>query len=1116
LPRSHPDPAPLVARFRALPAATGIAKALRAAPRPHIRAGGLWGASAQFLIAALAGDDPHPWLFVLPGTDDAETAAEDLATLLGPRTRPFPAWESLPGESLGIDPGIFSLRLAALADLARPAGPPPVIVASAAAVLQPVLSREEVAHHTLSLRVGQTIPREDLLRRLVEWEMERTASVEFAGEFAVRGYLVDLFPHGLPQPVRLEFYGDVIESIRVFDLTTQVSQSTLQELSVPVLPRTRFFATSWDKDCVTLLDHLSPAARVVILEPSLIRERLDHHFLPAPGMGDGPPTPRAPVPLEEDDPTPGVWFLTRTTVFPRIELAALPLPETHGNFNFNTRSTQRFSGDLGGIFTELRRLLDECDEVAVFCGRPAEADRLREILVESGMGDDARLAIVPGVLAHGFQAPAGRFAVLPNHELFHRYRLRRAAREARQYRPIESFLELERGDYVVHIHHGIGRYEGLVRKQEGDQVQEFLVVEYLDRVKLSVPVSQIDLVQKYVGSGEEPPELSKVGGAGWEKKKAKAREACFEMAKDLLEVQAMREKELGIAFEPDTPWQHEFEASFPFEDTEDQIEATVGIKRDMMSAKPMDRLVCGDVGYGKTELAIRAAFKAAIQGKQVAVLVPTTVLAQQHGLTFTERMADYPVVVEVLSRFRSRAETKSVLDRLADGSVDIVIGTHRLLGKDVKFSDLGLIVVDEEQRFGVEHKERLKRLRATVDILTLTATPIPRTLHMSLLGIRDISVLQTPPQNRQAIRTEVCRYDRGKIRLAILRELERDGQVFFVHNRVYDIETVADEVRGLVPEARVGVVHGQMEAEEIEEHMLAFVEKRTNVLVATTIIESGLDIPSANTMIIHDADQYGLADLHQLRGRVGRYKHQAYAYFLLPEGRPMTREGERRLRAIEEFHELGAGFRIAMRDMEIRGAGNILGKEQHGHIAAVGYDLYCTLLSDSVRALKNQRPETRIDTAVTLKGEAFLPEDYAPVERERIDLYRRLCRAQDAVAVEAMVREMEDRYGRLPDPVQRLVELTRLRIAAQKIGLASLTQAGQAVICLYVDPKLLEPIHRRRRDRVRIVDEQTVHFVLSPREKDLQSTIAFLIQLLSGGTPEPRTADPPQKPRVRS
>lgn len=1094
------DPAALLARFRSLPATESLVQSLRApGARPRLSAGGLWGASSAFLVAALAQDDAHPWLFVLPGTEEAEVAADDLAGLIGRRVVPYPAWEGIPGEALRPDPLIFANRLRAMLALDRQDGPPPVIVASAPAVLQPVPAIEELRRHRLSLRVGKALPREPLIQRLVEWEMERVPTVEYPGEFAVRGFLVDIYPHSMPQPVRLEFFGDTLESIRVFEPASQVSQAQLTEIDLPLLPGSQFFSVQWNRHAHTLLDHLPAPARVVVMEPSVVRERLDHHFLDL-GEGDdavdAPPQPRERVPLEEEDPTPGVWFLTRTTRFARLELSALPMPADRGDANFDTRSTQRFSGDLAGIFDELRRLLEGCDEVAVFCPKPAEADRLGALLEEAGMGGDTRIRTVAGDLGRGFHVPQARFAVLPNHELFHRYRARRAAQQVRQSRPIESFFELERGDFVVHLHHGIGRYLGLQREREGEQVQEFVIIEYLDHARLRVPVSSIDLVQKYIGSGDVPPELSKIGGSQWEKKKAKAREAVAEMAQDLLVVQAMREKELGISYGPDTPWQHEFEASFEFEDTADQAEATISIKQDMMSPKPMDRLICGDVGYGKTELAIRAAFKAAIQGKQVAVLVPTTVLAQQHFQTFSERMANYPVTVDVLSRFKTAGEQKQVLSRLADGSLDIVIGTHRLLGKDIQFQDLGLIVIDEEQRFGVEHKERLKKLRATVDVLTLSATPIPRTLHMSLLGIRDISVLQTPPQSRQSIRTEVCRYDGGKIRAVILRELERDGQVFFVHNRVYDIEQIAGEVSLLVPEASVGIVHGQMSGDEIEERMLAFVNRETNVLVCTTIIESGLDIPSANTIIIHDADLYGLADLHQLRGRVGRYTHQAFAYFLLPEGRPLARESERRLRAIEEFNELGAGFRIAMRDMEIRGAGNILGKDQHGHIAAVGYDLYCKLLAEAVAEARRQdKPEQRVECTVSLKGEAFLPDDYAPVERERIDVYRRLCRARDMESVDGLIKEMEDRFGKPPVPVQRLIDLTRVRILAEGWGIAAMTQGAGAVVCRYTDRKLVDPLQRRRRDRVRFIDEATLNIVLTPREKDLASTIAFLFSL---------------------
>ncbi|HEV3028678.1 MAG TPA: transcription-repair coupling factor, partial [Planctomycetota bacterium] len=575
-----------------------------------------------------------------------------------------------------------------------------------------------------------------------------------------------------------------------------------------------------------------------------------------------------------------------------------------------------------------------------------------------------------------------------------RYRLRRSVRRA-DTRPIDTLLEIERGDIVVHVTHGIGRFVGIERRNR----QEFMVLEYAGSARLYVPVTNLDLVQRYVGGSENPPPLSTLGGDAWNAAKLRAQAAVEKLAQEMIQIQAMRAMELGTAFPEDGEWQREFEAAFPYEETDDQLHVAGEIAADMHSTKPMDRLVCGDVGYGKTELAMRAAFRSAVANRQVAVLVPTTVLAQQHDQSFRERMADYPIRIESISRFKTRKEQKKILTELAEGAIDVIIGTHRLVQPDVRFKELGLVVIDEEQRFGVEHKEFLKRIRATVDVLTLTATPIPRTLHMALLGIRDISSLLTPPQDRLAIRTEILPYDERRIREAIVLELSRGGQVYFVHNRVYNIDAIARRLRLLVPEARISIGHGQMDEGELEKTMLQFLAKQIDVLVCTTIIESGLDIPNVNTMIINQADIFGLADLHQLRGRVGRYKRQAYCHLLLPPDRPLIPQAQKRLKAIEEFSELGAGFKIAMRDLEIRGVGNLLGREQHGHIAAIGYDLYCRLLEKAVKKTRRQPVAEPLETHVDLGLDTWIPEDYIPDLRTRVEVYRRLtgCRSEEAL-----------------------------------------------------------------------------------------------------------------------
>ncbi|MEE9514569.1 MAG: transcription-repair coupling factor [Candidatus Brocadiales bacterium] len=596
-----------------------------------------------------------------------------------------------------------------------------------------------------------------------------------------------------------------------------------------------------------------------------------------------------------------------------------------------------------------------------------------------------------------------------------------------------------------------------------------------------------------MGPREHHPPLSRLGGQGWTRRLKEVERAVTDLACELLDVQAMRRAKPGIKYPADMEWQKEFEGEFPYEETEDQLKVNEEIKADMESRRPMDRLVCGDVGYGKTELAIRAAFKAVMHGKQVAVLVPTTILAQQHYRTFSERMADYPVRVEVLSRFKTRSEQKATLESLTQGVVDVVIGTHRLIQKDVRFRDLGLVVIDEEQRFGVEHKERLKKLRQTVDVLTLTATPIPRTLHMSLLGLRDISSLNTPPQERQAVKTRLMRYSPQKIRQAILFELNREGQVYFVHNRVYNIENVARELSKIVPEATIAVAHGQMSEKILEERMVEFIDKRFDVLLSTTIIESGMDIPNVNTIFINDADMFGLADLHQLRGRVGRYKHTAYAYLLLPAKRPVTPEAEKRLKVIEEFSELGTGFKIAHRDLEIRGAGNVLGAQQHGHIQAVGYEMFCRLLKSAVRRMKNEpSPPPGRDVSINLNLDSYLPQEYMPEEDQKLEAYRKLSRCGSVEEISNFETELRDRFGPLPAEAKNLLIEKELRLAAQAYSVRSIVRTNGRLVMKVDDLRKAEAGLYGVRHQLRVVDEKTVYLELSGSDASPEGAVRFL------------------------
>jgi len=713
------------------------------------------------------------------------------------------------------------------------------------------------------------------------------------------------------------------------------------------------------------------------------------------------------------------------------------------------------------------------------CRNEAEEARVRHLL---GEAPPPTLRFLRGRLSRSFEVPERGLAVLGYDDLLQHLTRRRPAKRRPPARAIEDFLDLEPGDRVVHLAHGIGIFRGIERSTRGGATVEHCVVEFADGVRVHVPVSRIDLVQKYVGAPGARVRLGRVGGAAWAKAKERVKTAVRDLAVRLLEVQALRRRRPGIAHPPDDPMQHEFEASFPYEETPDQIAGMEAIKADMEAPRPMDRLLCGDVGYGKTEMAMRAALKAVLGGRQVAVLVPTTVLAAQHVATFRERMAGYPVRVEMVSRLKTDAEARAILEDAAEGRVDVLIGTHRLLAGDVAFKDLGLVVIDEEQRFGVEHKEALKALRATVDVLTLTATPIPRTLNMALLGLRDISNLATPPEGRMPVHTEVRHFDEALVREWIVRELRRGGQVFFVHNRIETIDRIDRLVASLVPQARRAVAHGRMNRHELEDAMLRFVRGEVDVLVSTTIIESGLDIPNANTLIVDRADRIGLADLHQLRGRVGRGRHKAYALFLLPQERFVAGEAaERRLRAIEEHSELGAGFRIALKDLEIRGAGNILGAEQSGHIAEVGYDLYCRLLESAVKELQGAAAPEPVETFVDLDVEAYVPDAYAGDVGLKLGFTRKIAAADTLEALAAVREEIEDRSGPAPAPLRRLFDVARLRILGQRHGIGRFALERGGVLQLGLrDPERALPYLRRKLGRSLRLPEEGVAIVAEP------------------------------------
>jgi transcription-repair coupling factor (superfamily II helicase) len=1076
--------------------------------------------------------DIEMWLSVGRETRD-ESRGHKPPSETGPRPSTFdprplfyPAWEVLPHEGKLPHADTISDRLQTLTGLST-LNPQlsTLVVTSITALLQKTFPPGEIQKRTRKLQRGDRINPLDLIEWLEEQGYEPEAQVTQKGEIALRGGILDVWPLTSPWPARLEFFGDELESLRHFDPLTQISREAIPNITIPpggelgILKSKVQSPESKVNEFATLLDYLPRETIFLLCEPEQLIVRAEEYAQPIPA-GD-------PFFISWPD---FLMELNRCG-FTSIELTE-EVEANEANPQFTSLDAYR---PLAGrapelqiaeaqrreFFNQLHRWLRQDYAVHVFCNNEGERQRFEEIwkeLVgqasslspsEEKLGNeirdrrDACPTLHLGTLSRGFLCDEAKLVIVTDAEIFGRYKIQRPRRlksphalATRSALDID-FTELEEGDLVVHIQYGIGRFLGLKNLPAGSSRHpstfnlqlstgtECLVIEYApahpgdEPPKLYVPVTEAHLVGKYVGAGKAHPPLNTLGGTRWTKAKEQAERAVRDVAAELLQIQAVRESQPGHAFKPDAPWQREFESAFIFEETPDQWRAIQETKSDMEKPKPMDRLICGDVGFGKTEVAIRAAFKAVLDGRQVAVLVPTTVLAQQHFNTFRERMADYPVHIELLSRFRTHRQQQRVVKDLANGSVDIVIGTHRLIQNDIAFKELGLVVIDEEQRFGVLHKEKFKRLRTLVDVLTLSATPIPRTLYLALTGARDMSTIQTPPHDRLPVETIVTQFDERIIRDAIQRELNRGGQVFFLHNRVMTIQMMADRLKRLLPHARIVVGHGQMDADELEEVMTKFVNGEADVLLSTTIIESGLDIPNANTIIIDRADRFGLSDLYQLRGRVGRYKHQAYAYLLLPRHVSLLTDVRKRISAIRQYSTLGSGFKIAMRDLEIRGAGNLLGSEQSGHITAVGFELYCQLLKQSVGALKGEKVKPRVAvsvkldfldgrdgvspspnsgtetrspsqdedkepltrTAVTLSppgGEragatgAYLPHNYVTEPQHRIEIYRKLAQANDKSALENLQKELRDRFGPLPPPVELLLLVAELKIPASE------------------------------------------------------------------------------------
>ena len=1046
-----------------------------------------------------------------------------------PEINLFPAWNPKLFDRIAPPKNTVSDRMRCLERLLHKERS--VVVTASQAMLYKLPPRERFADACCVLNLGDEIDPDDVAAMLIRGGYQNVELVEVKGEFARRGDILDVYPLTADTPVRLEFFGDEIDAIRAFDPISQRSTESVQ--SVGLTPLREVFSADvsvdhWQARVDELIqEHATPqlinAVREVtqsLTEASSSQYRLEEcplndgieAFLPMLIPETGLLTDYLPddtivcliEPQWQKREVSQMQERTQELFQKKLEESSLMVPPDQLLVSFETLSAELEkypiislsvappreaaedaleplyfemkplvlpSGNYQTVINQMKTWAAEGRRIHVFCETPQQSKRVSEILAERELfPPDVNTSV--GAISEGFLNESLNLVVISEDELFgSRQRRPIRHRPSTDGTPILSLIDLKVGDYVVHVSHGIAVYDGIRRLAIDGKSQDFLILKYSADDVLYVPTYQVDLVQKYIGSKDNnyKPRVDRLGGTAWGRRKSKVKASIEQMADELLKLYALRQARKGFSFPAEVPWQTDFEALFPYQETDDQLQAIEDVKTDMEDERPMDRLVCGDVGYGKTEVALRAAFKSVMSEKQVAILVPTTILALQHHDTFEKRFQSFPVNIEMLNRFRTPKEIKEVKAGLASGTVDIVIGTHSLLSKTVEFDNLGLLIVDEEHRFGVKHKEKIKQFKETIDVLTLTATPIPRTLHMSLVGIRDFSIIDTPPADRLPIQTFVMPYDSEVIREAIVAELSRDGQVFFVHNRVQDIQSIALMVQQLVPEARIAVAHGQMPERELETIMLEFVRHKHDILVCTMIIESGLDIPNVNTILINRADALGLAQLYQLRGRVGRATTQAYGYLFYPQDRAITEGAQKRLRVIEEFTDLGSGFKIALRDLEIRGTGNILGAEQHGHIVTVGYELYCRLLEEAVMALKGETVEETVETRISFPVEAYLPDDYVPDSRQKISIYKKIAGLKDPEALDELREELRDRYGAIPEPAEMLLEIANIKQLSQRLGITAIVAGNEQVKVTFDErkprinvKKLVEIVHQSK------------------------------------------------------
>lgn len=1124
--------------------------------------------SQRSVFLSIINDPDRVMLVVTSGLDQAEKLAQDLHTLLpGRKVLIWEANELMPHEEAET---ALDLRAARLEVLHSGSEPGTIILAPIGALLEGLLAPERLRSSEFSITLDSRVDLEELSERLVYLGYERVTQVENWGQFSIRGGIVDVAPFNEDYPVRIELFGDEVDSLRSFDFVSQRSLENIPQVTLKAARETLYdleeleaikeaiwqatqvqserlhklkleeeaddllaqaarHLEAFDQQryfpginqykvffgqIVTLLDYLPPNTLLVLDEPVRLKEAAVNASQEL-GETFGELLKRGRILSSLADlfwDWNSLWskFQDYEPVYLSVLGKRVAGMENLPSTSLGLRMPEHFAGKIERMLRRVKQLRKDHYRILILVSTQERGERVVELLRDDGvpavyveeLGKELQIGncvVTTGALETGFEFPAFKLSVLTELELYGRTRKKARPPKVEEGLRIAPH-ELRVGDYVVHINHGIGQYLGIEVLQVDGRSKDYLHIRYAGQDRLYVPTDQIHLLQRYVGLDEAPPRLSKLGGNEWNRVKKRAKESVQEMAEGLLKLYAEREAVAGFAFPPDTPWQRDLENSFPYQETADQLQAIEAVKRDMEKSRPMDRLLCGDVGYGKTEVAIRAAFKAVTAGKQVAVLVPTTILAQQHQRTFQDRFEDFPVNVAVVSRFQSQSEINKVLKGLKKGSVDVIIGTHRLLSKDVVFKDLGLVIVDEEQRFGVAQKERLKEIAKNVDVLTLSATPIPRTLHMAMVGVRDLSVIETPPEDRYPIRTYVVEYDEQLIRQAILRELARQGQVYFVHNRVHSIEHVYNELQKLVPEARIAIAHGQMDETVLERVMLDFYNHEFDILLCTTIIETGMDIGNVNTLIVDNADHLGLAQLYQLRGRVGRTNRVAYAYFTHRKDKVLTEDAEKRLGAIKEFTELGSGLRIAMRDLEIRGAGNLLGPEQHGFIASVGFELYCRLLEEAIKELKGEQVVQLPEPYLDLQVDAYLDDAYVPDPGQKVELYQRLGAVTSLDECDDLEEEILDRFGDLPDAVSNLMQIVRIKILARQIGLESITvRKGRFELKFFeglgIDANQYAALYQKYKGKISYRHGRVGVLLVEKQEQDGQA-LAFLARVL--------------------